>query len=582
MRGSIVFAALFLLLLAAFATADDVVLVQEGKPVASIVLPAHSLPAERRGADELRLYFKEISGASLPVITDDQPLPESAILVGRGKYTDQLAVKLDANSLGEDGFVLKTIGRRLIIAGPGKRGSMYGCNALLERLGVRWFTPTVTRFPHDANITIGQLDETQVPAFEYRDVSFTEAQNGDWAARLALNGQTAALDITAGGKVVYYPFVHSFDDLIPRAWYSRRPDFFPLINGKRTDGYVQRCLSNPDVLKLTIARVREWMAQHPEAQIYSVSQNDTYNFCQCDKCTAIANRYGGQSGLYVWFVNQVAEAVEKEHPDKLIDTLAYQFTEAPPKGIVPRKNVRVRLCPIAICAAHPLEQCSHRADKAFLEHFRGWGELTDQLYIWHYATDFRHYLLPFPDFRELTADMRLYKKSGVKGVFVEGAYGAGGGGSDAELRSYVLAHLLWDPGRDTDAMVTEWMQGVYGKAWQPMRQWFDLLHENAANPAYHFSFFEQPKGVAYLNGDVLEKGAQLFSSAEKLAEGDAVAQEYVAKSKLWLRYAQFARNPSPDALTGLTSDLRQRGIRNIGEHQSVEEWENPLRAKLAK
>jgi hypothetical protein len=388
--------------------------------------------------------------------------------------------------------------------------------------------------------------------------------------------------VTTGGSIVYFPFVHSFDELVPRTLFLRRPDLFPLIKGKRTDGYVQRCLSNPDVLKLAIGGVREWIRQHPEATIYSVSQNDTYNFCECEKCTEIANRYGGQSGLYLWFVNQVAEAIEKEHPDKLIDTLAYQFTEAPPKGIVPRKNVRVRLCPISICAAHPLEQCSHPNDKAFLDHLSGWGKLTDQLYIWHYATDFNQYLLPFPDFRELAGNMRLYRNSGVKGVFVEGAYGGGSGGSDAELRSYVLAHLLWDPRRDADAMVTEWMKGVYGNAWQPMRRWFDLLHERASDPAHHFSYFDRP-GVHYLDGDVLPTGDKLFDEAQKLAAGDATAADYVAKSRLWLRYAKLVRNPTDGPeLTNFLAELHLRGIGNTAEHQSVAEWERQYRSKLSK
>ena len=56
----------------------------------------------------------------------------------------------------------------------------------------------------------------------------------------------------------------------------------------------------------------------------------------------------------------------------------------------------------------------------------------------------------------------------MKGIFFQGAY-CGPGGSDAELRSWVMSKVLWDPNVDTDKLVSEWMQGVYGKAWQPMR-----------------------------------------------------------------------------------------------------------------
>ena len=87
---------------------------------------------------------------------------------------------------------------------------------------------------------------------------------------------------------------------------------------------MQRCLSNPEVLKLMTEAVRGWMAKNPKAMIFSVSQNDVLMFCECDQCKAIEARYGGKdSGIYLWFVNQIAEAVEKDYPDKLIDTLAY-------------------------------------------------------------------------------------------------------------------------------------------------------------------------------------------------------------------------------------------------------------------
>ena len=68
------------------------------------------------------------------------------------------------------------------------------------------------------------------------------------------------------------------------------------------------------------------MRESPEYLIYDVSQNDWDNPCQCDKCQAIVKKEGSESGVIIWFVNQVAEAVEKEFPDKFIGTLAYKYT----------------------------------------------------------------------------------------------------------------------------------------------------------------------------------------------------------------------------------------------------------------
>jgi hypothetical protein len=372
-----------LVLLAPFvACAQEMTLVQDGHSPFVIVIRSTATLSERRGAKELQSHLWHMSGAELPIVTDLSPLPEHAIFVGQSRHTDALHLNLNLRGLGTEGFVLSTQNGHLLILGSNVRGAMYGCTSLLEKLGVRWFTPKVTLIPHRPTVVLPALDERQVPDFEYREPYIYEAFDKNWAARLRTNGTAAALDESTGGKIIYDHFVHTFDSLIPPSQFSTHPEYFPLIDGKRTGGYVQRCLSNPDVLDLTIQGVQKWIAQNPKAMIYSVSQNDTYKFCECDKCKAIEARYGGKhSGLYLWFVNQVAEAIEKDHPDKLIDTLAYMFTEEPPVGIVPRKNVRVRLCPISACEAHPYEKCSDPKTIAFVNNLKGWSKITDTLYI---------------------------------------------------------------------------------------------------------------------------------------------------------------------------------------------------------
>src|SRR5262249_128109 len=139
------------------------------------------------------------------------------------------------------------------------------------------------------------------------------------------------------------------------------------------------------------------------------------------------------------------------HPDKLIDTLAYLFTEEPPTGIVPRRNVRVRLCPIYACAAHPYEQCTDKRTAAFVQHLKDWARLTDNLSVWHYGTDFAHYLMPFPDFDQFPSSVRLYRRHGVKGIFFQGD--STPGSSDGELRAYVVAKLLWNNRQDEHTLI---------------------------------------------------------------------------------------------------------------------------------
>jgi hypothetical protein len=566
--------------------ADKLTLAQDGRSTYRIILPKSASPSEHRGAAELQSYIEQLSGAKLPITSDNEPLPKSAIFIGQTRHTAALLGNNPPQNLGEEGFLLKTAGPHVIIQGSPARGAMYGCTALLEKLGVRWYTPTVTFLPRTRHLQLDPLDQTQTPAFEYREIYITEAWDKDWSARLRLNGHHHRLDDSTGGKISYSHFVHTFDALIPRDLFKQHPEYFPVIKGKRADAYVQRCLSNPDVLKLATEKVLEWIKADPKAMIFSVSQNDTHNYCECENCTKIANQYGGvQSGLYLWFVNSLAEQIEKKHPDKLIDTLAYQFTEPPPTGIVPRKNVRVRLCPIANCAAHPYKLCQAKPTVKFMNHLEGWSKITDTLYVWHYNTNFAHYLLPFPDFNEFPVNTRLYKDSGVKGIFFEGAYGPGGGGSFADLQSFVMSKLLWDPKADDKALVKEWHRGAYRKAADPMLKWFDLLHAQVTDPAnerHHFFIYSNPK-IPYLSQQVITQGDQLFDQAEQLAKGDQEAEEYVSKSRLGLRYTKIMQNPAVNQeFEAFMSEAKRHNVGQIREGIPTEAWERDYRAKHTK
>ena len=124
-----------------------------------------------------------MSGARLPVISDDQPVRGNLVLVGDSTALHNLKIRVPFETLGPESFVIQTAGRYLVIAGGRERGTMYGVYTFLEQLGCRWFTRDVSRIPRRSSIEIAQLSETHRPAFEYREPFFTEAWDKDWAAR---------------------------------------------------------------------------------------------------------------------------------------------------------------------------------------------------------------------------------------------------------------------------------------------------------------------------------------------------------------------------------------------------------------
>lgn len=573
----------FILLLFAFAlgaSGASLTLAKNGRSDYTIVIGVDASPSERHAARELQNFLEQISGARLPIGVEPRP---KMVLIGDSAALEELKLEIPFRDLGTEGFVLKTAGPHLVIAGGRLRGSMYGVYTFLEKLGCRWFTADVSRIPRLRTIAVAPLDEMQKPAFEYREPFFSEAADRDWAARNKVNGVLMKLDESTGGKVQYYPFVHSFNELVPpEKYFHDHPEYFSLIDGKRRAERSQLCLTNPDVLRVGVETVERWIAEHPEATIFSVSQNDWTGWCECDNCRRVEQEEGGaHSGPLLRYVNALAAEIEKKHPDKLIDTLAYWYTEEPPARVRPRPNVRIRLCPIGVCEAHPYGQCPYSA--YFMKNLEAWSKITNQLYIWHYNTNFAHYLLPFPDFDELAADIPMYKDHGVVGLFMEGSVTDGGGAENAEMRSYVLAKLLWDAKADVRRAIDEFHEAYYGKAARPMRRYFDLMQQQVRTPpagrGHHIWIYDSP-GSPYLNEEFVAKAAEMFRQAEAAAENDAVRAR-IRKARLGIDYVRLTRAKRfavdgewyrPADLDGLkdrwntfVAGLRRFGITNLSE-----------------
>ncbi|MBL0158148.1 MAG: DUF4838 domain-containing protein [Bryobacterales bacterium] len=511
-------------------------LTENGRSAYSIVIAQDSSPSERRAAAELQRFLEEISGARLPILPDSASVRGNLLLVGRSRLTSSLRFQIPFDQLGDEGFAIQSRGPHLAIAGGRLRGTMYGVYTFLEKLGCRWVAADASRIPKRRTITLAPIDETQKPAFEYREVYLSEAFDQDWAARNKTNGMSTRLDESTGGKIQYYPFVHTFYSILPPAeHFAQHPEYYSLIDGKRRGAQAQLCLTNPDVLRLTVAKVRQWMNEHPEATIFSVSQNDYYGQCECDHCRRVTREEGGaESGPLLRFVNAVADQVALTHPGKLIDTLAYFYSEAPPSLTRPRPNVRVRMCPIGACNAHPYEQCPHNA--YIVKNLKAWAKITSNIYVWHYNANFSHYLLPVPDFDELAADIPMYYRNGVAGLFMQGSTPAGG--SEAPLRAYVIARMLWDPRTDFWKTVDEFHEIYYGSAAPSMRAYLDLLHSlvrpQPQGEAQHWWCCRAPR-----MGDTrLNQAKQLIKTALAQATDDTTRRR-IRQAELSLRYLEL-------------------------------------------
>jgi len=138
-------------------------------------------------------------------------------------------------------------------------------------------------------------------------------------------------------------------------------------------------------------------------------------------------------------VNQVAKAIETEFPHVEVDTLAYQYTRPAPKITKPRDNVIIRLCSIECNFAVSF---SDESNKAFRDDMINWSKISNRIWIWNYVTDFGNYVMPWPDYRAISQNVRFFANHSVKGLYQEANYQSYGGDC-AELKTYLMSSIMW-------------------------------------------------------------------------------------------------------------------------------------------
>ncbi len=512
-------------------------LFSNGKSDYRISLAVNVSESEKWAAKELQHWLKEISGVELPLLPEDNNYGGPQVVVGSSSLSSQSSPS-SQSATAEESFHYYNDGPNIYITGGKQRGTMYGVFEFLEReLGCRWYTPAVNVIPKREELKFVWLDHAEKPGVRVRNNFYFEAFDPTWATRNKMNGVMGFRE-QPGGVESYWE-VHTFYPLMPPAeFYKKHPEYYSLVDGKRIFERAQLCLTNPNVLRIITDRIKKRMRESPEYLIYDVSQNDWHNPCQCEKCQAIVKAKGGESGLIIWFVNQVAEAVEKEFPTKFIGTLAYQYTRTPPKNISPRHNVVVRLCSIECCFAHDFKSCPE--NKSFLNDLKGWSSIAPHMYIWDYVVNFTHYVMPYPNFRVLQSNIQSFRDNNAIGI-MEQAAGQSRGGEFSELRAYLISKLLWNPDCDTEAVINDFMYGYYGRAGKFVRQYFDLLHSQIT-PDTHIHLGLTP-GDALFSDDFVQQSCDLFKEAIKVADNEEIVRR-VEMCSLPVLYLKCKRTPT--------------------------------------
>ena len=525
-----------------------------------VALPADARQSERYAAEEWCRWSSQVTGWTSDFVSEDN----AGVVLRRD------------DTLGEDAFRLTADNGRLIVRG-GRRGILYGVYEALERFaGVGWFSLNTTVVPKKERIEVPEdLDDIERPAFEMRQPLFYELSNDpDFSARLKVNAPqieerhgacSHVFDNILGNSHTFYWLVP------PEEYFAKHPEYYSEIDGRRTYHNAQLCLTNPDVLKIVIAKVLERMRSNPKARYFGVSQNDNVGYCRCSRCAEIDRQEGSHAGTLLRFINAVAEATEKEFPGKIIETLAYQHTRKPPKLTRARPNVMPSFCSIECEFSTPLAKSSNAANKAFIEDLRGWAAQTDQLYVWDYVVNFSTLPYPMPNVYVLQDNLRTFRDYKVKSIFEQGnnRYRHA---DFAALKAYLLAKWMWNPDQPIEPLLDKFFSAYYGKAAALARRYFDELHALPRDPVWQPLSIYEGNTSTRIPDEFVDRMAKLWDEAEALVKDDPTTSYNVRMERLGIDVTRLMRHrrakenwPAYQALAKKTLAAFKEGRVNLDE-----------------
>lgn len=437
-----------------------------GRALMPVVVGAQAGDAVKASAAELARYLGRMGGASFVVETGDGC---RGIALGRPADFTALPfpVKFKAGPFDRETYVIRSHGRGLCLLGATDLAISHAVWDLLHRLGHRQFFPgetwEVVPPPRDLRVA---MHVRQRPSFYARRIWYNWGlwdYNGEpyrqWCVR---NRAVKGFDLNSG---------HSYGGIIAanRAAFDAHPEFLALIDGKRRirGGDLKFCIANPDLRALVVRHAVRFFKGHPRADSISMDPSDGGHWCQCEGCT----RMGPISNRVLALANQVAEGInDLGLGPKYVGMYAYNRHSTPPT---------IRAHPNVIVSA---TTAFIRGGFTFDQVVRGWQSQGATIGVYDYLSVIAW------DWNQ----PRAAKGSRPRAVAESLArfHGQGARFYDAEsgdcwgpcgLGYYIAGRVMWDvrEAKRVDALVDDFLAKAFGKAREPMREFYRLINFDA-------------------------------------------------------------------------------------------------------
>jgi hypothetical protein len=374
-------------------------------------------------------------------------------------------------------------------AHPERRASAERHRALVyERLPVeRWFVPG--ELGHE----LGKAPSTPGEgAFRIRSIIAPgPGLLGEWARRNQLTQRRGQLHNLA---YIFHPQL-----------FDAHPEFFPLVDGERwrppDDPRLvawQPDLAEPAAIAHAADYARRYFSENPEAWWVRLGTNDGLIFGDSEGVREWTypprwfRRKPDYSDLVFQFMNQVAEAVSPDWPERHFGQLAYYWTENAPSF-----PLHPKIVPFLATDQSQLYDADYRAKEWDLK--ERWGEagpermgLSDYLYG-------NGFLIPRQHLPMVAEHIRHARSVGFTDYHGLAGFNWGLDGP----QPWAVTQLLLDPFQPLEPLLAEYYRRYFRAAADPMRQFFEECER---------IWREQPGAAYWLKHFRNESQAELFPS----------------------------------------------------------------------
>ncbi len=532
--------------------AEDLVIADNGVSDYRIALPAEPTPEETFAAGELQTYLKAATGTQLLIVKGVDPASGKFLIVANPELSLPGAPSLKDN---KEAILVVRVNDDVAMIGRG-HAVCYAVYDFLETVaGIAWLFPGELGevIPKTKTLKVGNLRRSQAPDIQIRWIG-----RGEWALRNRLNVNVAVGEKPAGVIQVFGG--HSFAKILPPDdYFDKHPDYYALVKGQRRryerlSHNNQFCTSNPDVVKEAAKNMIKALDENPGAQVVSLSPNDGYGFCECERCMALDPKgphslldvQRGKSVGYrmnilsnrMWlFYNQVTREVAKKYPDVLVKSFAYSLYTDPPTTPDFRcePNLMVQLTH-GMCHNHSLADPKCPANAEYFRRVDGWTKLSKHLAIYEYYWKVAWLDMPWGIIHSIQNDIPYYRDHGLKLFYTQ--YGGNAAGGFGPVY-YVAAHKLWDAEADAFALLRRYCDKAYGKGAGAMYDYFMLWEKRFQETNVHVS------GAAYNNILTVFTPEKQAAANELLARAAAAAdndkdRERIARVKMQMEWVALA------------------------------------------